>query len=343
VHEVDAGRPFWIVPVVDSDAARKLAHALLDSLWKDPEYRRNLHEWIAANPRAIADDQLADWLRHYHRAFADSLEFVDEDTLSVLWRLERINIIGDLPREICADSSPQAINAKLQPSRDTLLNGQWSALALSLSPALAREFKRQNAPQPGDRPIGQMMTQVTLNTIHATADKLPGRDGQLLLDAFSYGKPPSSSQEGCERNWVSSRAIQDSKVHDDRHLVSASLMRHTVIPTSVSGFFENIDRQVGVTRPQGEGFTPGKASVYTPPIAVRNGLVGTMRVSVQVDASGMPSTSIVQSALRPEKLTALDGTILPSSAVMLEVINAYYREGAFAGDARQFEVNYVWK
>jgi hypothetical protein len=342
-HEIDAGRPFLVVPTADSDAARMFAHALLDALWKDPEYHRNLREWVAANPRPVADDQLADWLRHYHKAFADSFEFMDAATPSILWRLVDLNILGDLPRSTCASHSLDDLDTLLVSTRAALLAAQWQPLSQSLAPALSLEFKRENAPRPGDHPVPEFMLLVAKNSLQATADALPAPDGARLIDAFSYGKPASSRQEYCERMWVSSRAIQDTKVDDSKRQVSAVLLRQSVITSSVQQVFYRIDRPVDVTRPNADGFTPGKASVYKPPIAVRNGLAGTMRVHVTVDPAGKPTISVLQSTLTPEKLTALDGTALPASSVMLGVVDAYYRSGTFTAQQRQFDVDFQWK
>jgi hypothetical protein len=343
LRQIDQGAVNNIIPISsDNEAARKLARVLLNNLSNGPEYQRYLDNWIAAHPTVIIDELYEEWMKNYHDAFIDSLEFVDQENLIILWRMARFNSLGDIPRNVCTKTNEE-INQQIETTRDNLLTKTWSDLAKSISPALNREFKRRNFPQKGDRPVMDFMVLITRNTIQAEAQKLPENDQGLFLDMFSYGKPPKSLQEYCERNWVSSRAVQDSKLENSKNQISAELMRRTMIPTAVGEVFAKNDEPVRIAAPKQDGFKQGSSSINLPLIGIRNRLEGTMTVHVDLDAENKPRVSLVSSDLKPAKLVAIDKSVHDAATVMLKQVDAFFKAGKFAGSTKSFDTTISWK
>lgn len=113
-------------------------------------------------------------------------------------------------------------------------------IAAALLTALAREFARQDDPKPGDRPVSAVMVPLAMKTLHAVAATLPGKDGEQLLEAYSYrpNAAPLTAIEMCQRGWIVSHAIEDSALAESG--AQASLMRKTVTATAYGSAFRRL-------------------------------------------------------------------------------------------------------
>lgn len=328
--KVDTEYTIAIVPIYVSEPPRKLAHAILDGLWAEAAYRDNMRKWLSNHQNDSADQVTDDWLKQYHRAFHESFEFFDRDTQLVLFRLSAWNAIYDMDRADCSVKSQSEIVQFIQTARDKLFSGNSDKFAVTLPKALTKEYARQNNPRPGDRPISEFMTMIVRSSLNGIANSLPPEDKNRLIQNFSYGRKDVTVQEQCEIYWVTSHAINDSTMNDPEKQVSANLLRSSITASAYSGVFENLDQPLGVSRPTTGGFTPGKKNIYYPKLMIQNRVQGDTSFTVSFDETGtVTDVAIASSTLQPESVTGIDGTVLSTNDLLKQVVDAYFRAGAF--------------
>ena len=240
--EVDRGSEAAIAPFIPGETTKKLAHAMLDGMWSENAYRENMAAWLNNNRNVAMPDLLVSWVQHYHKAFSGIFEFLDDDTVSVMWRLSRFNSIYPMNRADCQSKTIAQIGDFIQSANQQLLIDNWQKLSITLPKALGREFARENSPTKGDRPIPEFMVKIALASLRATEKSWPSEDAKRIEDQFSYGKKNWSPQESCEVSWVVSHAVNDSKVQGE--LVSATLMRSYLSQSGYNSYFQSMDAKV---------------------------------------------------------------------------------------------------
>jgi hypothetical protein len=213
------------------------AHDLLNGLWEKPEYRAHVAKWLARQPGAEEDKLVGMWYAHYHKAFVDSFDLLNDEIVRKLWRLSDRNAVYALKRADCDNQSAEAMGDSLLVARNEFLKANAESVSTNLASAIAGEFSRQDNPKPGDRPVADFMTALTMRTFKAVAAGLPGKDGEQLLNAYSYRQdaPSLSAAAMCQRGWIVAHAVEDSTLSGNG--VSAEIMRRTITATAYSTAF----------------------------------------------------------------------------------------------------------
>jgi hypothetical protein len=351
--QVDEGRVSVILPLDQSGAMGKLSRAILEALWKQPNYRANMQHWLATpHVSLVAEDLLLQWRIHLHYALVASFEYLDRDSLSVLWRLDGANGVYDLKRQVCSSDSSELIGRAVRAQHDKLLNSQWQRLAKQLPLALDREYARQNLPYLADRPSPKAMTTIAHATLKAAEDKWSAQDAQRIETHFSQATAePMSARESCEVSWVTSHVVNDFTGEQADKSVSGTLMRLAIISSAYSTVFARLDAPVGVSRPEIAGFTPGKIPISYPDLVLATGILGDAKYRITVDQTGHAiDTVTLSSTVRPEQLHSIDGSTIATDKLLADVVSAYVRSGFFDikvenGNAVAFPVDldYHWQ
>lgn len=349
-QQIDSEGPYAIIPLYPSEQTKKLAHTVLDKLWQDSAYRDNMHAWLEKNQADVMEDLLASWRKHYQKAFVSSLDFVDDDSLSLLWRMSGPNAIYAMKRENCQTYSPAQLEIFVTEERQRLLNDNADKLGISLPKAMHNEFLRLNTPRPGDRPVDTLIAKIATRSLHAIALQWPEVDAKRIIERFSYGAKQASPQEYCEMLWVVSHAINDSKLDNSKEQVSSLLLR---VSATGAGYTKDFERAntAGRAKPAIEGFKPGNAFVYYPGLVMTNKAKGTVNYVISVDDTGQVSdVSVAYGTVTPATLKSIDGSIHKTDTLLLKVIDAYFRAGSFApkvqdGKAVAYKVSvpFAWR
>lgn len=235
---LDAGSAYIIIPLISGgELERKFAHSLLDDLWTKDSYRAHLGSWLAGQPAVDEGKLVGMWYAHYHKAFVDSFDLLNDDAVKKLWRLNDRNAVYALNRADCDSRSGEDIGNMLFTARNDFLAVHSRSVSADLATAIAGEFSRQDNPKSGDRPVVSVMSALTVRTLKAVAATLPSKDGEQLVNAYSYRPDAPSLSEAamCQRGWIVAHAVEDSALSDNG--VSSSLMRRTMTATAYSTAF----------------------------------------------------------------------------------------------------------
>jgi hypothetical protein len=235
---LDVASPYIIIPLINAgDVERKFAHSFLDELWTKDSYREHLANWLAAHPGFEEGKLVGMWYAHYHKAFVDSFDLLSDDAVKKLWRLSERNAVYALNRADCDSRSGEDIGNMLLVARNDFLGAHSKSVSADLATAIAGEFSRQDNPKPGDRPVASVMSALTVRTLKAVAATMPDKDGEQLINAYSYSPdaPRLSEAAMCQRGWIVAHAVEDSALSENG--VSSSLMRRTMTATTYSTAF----------------------------------------------------------------------------------------------------------
>ena len=331
-RQVDEGRVSVILPFDQIDARVKLSHAMLDALWKQPGYRANLQHWLLT-PHAslVAEDLLAAWRSRLHYALVASFEYLDRDSLSVMWRLDGANGVYHLKRTVCDSDSSDAIGRAVRSQHDELLKSQWQRLAKQLPIAMEREYARQNLPYLADRPSPKAMATVAHSTLQAAEAKLSEQDVQRIESHFSPAAvEPTSAREACQVSWVTSHVVNDFTGEDASRGVSGNLTRVAIISNAYSRIFARLDAPVPAPRPELAGYTPGRVTTSYPDLTLATGVHGDATYHINIDQTGHAIDIVTTaSTVKPEQLHSIDGSTIATDKILADVIAAYVRSGFF--------------
>ena len=329
--DIERTAPFPIFPLADrSEPSRRFAHDLLDALWQEPAYRQRLTTWLGQRPDETADETLAEWHRHYHRSFKDAVEFLDDNTVRHLWRLEGRNAIHTFDRTRCNTISDADLRAWIGAAQQTYLQSQATVLPQALATALGREFRRQDKPRPGDRPVGAAIMPVVMSSFQALRASLPAEDGARLQEAYSYRQQPTpvTPAEACHRSWVVARAVEDSTL--DTPQVSAPMLRSSMTSSAYAQAFARFDAQGEAGRPTPGGFRPGKAVLTVPRLPFTLGVSGNTTIRIAIDDTGRVSeTALVADTLSARTVAGIDGRDVTTGPLYLAAVERYLRDGQF--------------
>ncbi|MFZ6760713.1 hypothetical protein ACO0K9_26190 [Undibacterium sp. Ji50W] len=329
--QVDTENSYFIVPILPNEISNSLAHTMLDSLWKEAAYRDNMRAWLAKNQASVMEDLLSDWHRHYHKAFTESLDLLDDDTIKLLWRLNRSNAMYAMDRQQCSTRTEAQVADTVRLEAEKLIAAQAGKLAVALPNALTREFARQNNPRPGEKPDSNFIAKVAMKTLPALAKEWPEEDKKRIEGRFSYGYNPSTPQELCESIWVTSRAIYDGHVEKSAAMLSATMLRLSVTKSVYQKALAQADAPGGAMQPAVQGFTPGKAFIYYPRIFDNKNLNGSTTYKIAFDEKGIVTkVTQVAGSVKPQSLTSIDGTVFPTETMLLRIVENYFRNGSFA-------------
>jgi hypothetical protein len=330
--QVSEGRVSVILPFDQIDAKTRLSHAILDALWKQPNYRTNLQRWLAApHPSGVAEDLLAQWRSRLHYALVASFEYLDHDALSVMWRLDGANGVYPLKRQVCDSDSSEAIGRAIREQHEKLLNSEWQRLAKQLPVALEREYARQNLPYLAERPEPKAMATLAHDTLVSGEDKWSKEDIERIESHFfRTAADPLSARESCEVSWVTSHAVNDFNGEQPDKAISGNLMRVAIISNAYTALFARLDAPVGVARPEIAGFTRGKAVISYPDLTLATGIDGDAKYRISIDETGHAiDTVTLSSTVKPAQLHSIDGTTIATDKLLAEVVSAYVRSGFF--------------
>lgn len=328
--QVDTENSYFIVPILPTENSNRLAHLMLDSLWKEPAYRDNMRAWLAQNQASVMEDLLALWHEHYHKAFTESLDLLDDDAIKLLWRLHRTNAMYAMDRQYCRTRTEAQVADILRAETDKLIVAQFDRLATALPKALTGEFARQNSPRAGERPNSNAIAKIAMKTFAAVTKEWPEEDKKRIEGRFSYGYQSSTPQELCEAIWVTSRAVYDSYIEKPNAMLSASTLRLSVVKSAYQKALAQDDAPGGATQPAVLGFTPGKAVIYYPKIFNNKNVNGSTTYKIAVDDKGKV-TQVTQAAggVKPASVTSVDGTVFTTDTMLLRVVENYFRSGSF--------------
>ena len=330
--QVDEGRVSVILPIDLTNGNVKLSHALLDALWKEPNYRTNLQRWLnAPHASVVAEELLRQWRIRLHYALVASFEYLDRDSLSVMWRLAGGNAVYDLKRSVCDSNSAEAIGRAVRVQHGKLLAGQAQRLARQLPIALDLEYARQNLTYLADRPEPKAMSALARKTLQAAEAKRPAEDVQRIENHFTHAtSDPMSPREACEVGWVTSHVVNDFTGEQPDQLVSGTLMRLAIISSAYSSVFARLDAPVGGPRPVIPGFTVGRAAIAYPELTLDSGVRGDATYRIKVDETGHAIDIVtLSSTVEPEQLHSIDGSTIATGKLLVDVIYAYVRSGFF--------------
>ncbi len=330
--QVDQGRVSVLLPFDQTDAKTRLSHAVLDALWKQDNYRANLQHWLAApHPSVVAEDLLAQWRSRLHYALVASFEYLDRDSLSVMWRLDGANGVYDLKRQVCDSDSSESIGRAIRASHQKLLQSEQQRLARQLPLALDREYARQNLPYLADRPSPKAMAALVHDTLLAGEGKWSEEDRKRIESHFFQGEAaPMSARESCEVSWVTSHAVNDFEGEQPDKSISGKLMRVAITSSAYTAVLARLDAPVGVSRPEIPGFTRGKAVISYPELTLVTGVDGDARYRISIDETGHAiETVTVSSTVTPAQLHSIDGSTIATDRLLADAVSGYVRSGFF--------------
>ncbi|MBC3920340.1 hypothetical protein H8L32_22945 [Undibacterium sp. CY18W] len=328
--QVDTENSYFIVPILPTENSNRLAHRMLDNLWKDAAYRDNMRNWLTKNQASVMEDLLGEWQKHYHTAFTESLDLLDDDTIKLLWRLHRTNAMATMDRQLCRTRTEAQVADIIRGEADKLIAAQEDKLAVALPRALTREFARQNSPRAGERPDSNFIAKVAIKTFGAVAKEWPEEDKKRIEGRFSYGDNSGTPQELCEAIWVTSNAIYDSKIEKSDAMLSANILRLSVVKSAYKKTLAQADAPGGARQPAVQGFTPGKALIYYPKIFDNKNLNGSSTYKIAIDDKGkVTQVTQIAGSIKPPSLTSVDGTVFSTEAMLLRIVEHYFRSGSF--------------
>lgn len=337
---------FSVVPVYPDDAARALAHAVLDELGKQPAYREDMDKWLAANDATIQEELVKAWFRHYHEVIqSDSFEFVAPEDLALLWKVVDNNPLYALKRSECQGLSAQQAGEIVSRERDRMIAENKQRIASVFAQAVARELQREQHPQSGDRRVANVHQIMVMQSFQKMKTLWPQSDQAILQDAFSYHQTKSqrTAAEECDRNWLVSHAIGDSASQ------GVPFLLESVTKAKYSMFFSNVDAPFGMSRPTNYGFMPGKESVHYPELPFRKHVQGKTTARISVDAAGnVTDVKIIDDALAPASVTSGDGRVFASKELFQAMLQNYFKAGKFParqdqGKSNSFDLAFVWQ
>jgi hypothetical protein len=337
---------FSVIPVYPDEAARALAHAVLDELGKQDAYREDMDRWLADNRAPNQEELVKAWFRHYHKVIqSDSFEFLAPDDVALLWKVADTNPLYALKRTECQGLSAQQINDVVSRERARLIAENKQKIAAVFARAVAKELQREQHPQAGDRRPADVHQMLVMQSFQKMKSLWPKDDQAILQDAFAYHPTPPqrTPAEDCERNWLVSHAIGESASQGVPFLLESVTM------AQYAKQFANVDRPFAMSRPTLYGFVPGKVSVHYPELALRKNVQGKTMARISIDAAGNATdVKIVDDTLVPASITSGDGRVYTSKDLFAEMLENYFKAGKFPAQQDQakpspFDIEFVWR
>ncbi|NHZ81371.1 hypothetical protein F2P44_19120 [Massilia sp. CCM 8695] len=302
---------------------QQFASAILARLAEQKAYRDDMQAWLSANAEPTQEDLVRSWLKHYHRTMFYSHEVMDDQDMSVLFRMGTMNPVYGTPRQGCQTRSEAETHALLDDRRHALIEEHKDRLARVIAAAYVRGLANSNAPSEDDKSASKIRSSRVMAAFQRLSASLPAADAAILANHYAYkGRLATSMQEACDNAWVISHAIVDAKVSD------AVLLRNSVTQSAYAGQFESREP---VTLQRVSGFTSGKAMVTVPTLLTMRQVVGTVSLTVTVDQAGKVSeVAVTRSNLVPERVTSANGESFEAAGLFQAALAKYYRAGQFA-------------
>lgn len=337
---------FSVIPVYPDDAARALAHGVLDELARHDAYRKDMDKWLADQHASNQEELIKAWFRHYHKVIqSDSFEFVAPEDVALLWKVVGNNPLYGLKRSECHGLSAQQVNDILGRERGRMIAENKEKIASVFARAVAKELQREQHPQPGDRRVANVYQMLVTQSFQKMKALWPQDDQAILQDAFAYHPtaPRRTPAEDCDRNWLVSHAIAESASQGVPFLLESATM------AKYASLFSNVDTPFGQSRPTLYGFVPGKASVHYPELPFRKNVHGKTKARISIDAAGnVIDVKIVDDTLAPASVTSGDGRVFTSKELFQEMLQNYFKAGKFParqgqGNPDPFDIDFVWR
>jgi hypothetical protein len=315
-HEADDR--FGVIAVYPDQSGRVLGQAMLAQLGRQPSYLADMQRWLESNSARSEEELVQRWFRHYHAVFADSVAFLDDGHVRLLWQLKGENAIAILDRSVCRSLGPAALSDAIAGERAALVARHKDSLTAALAAAYARALAQPRAADPADAANVMLVFQDLKKS-------LPPDAQTALHEAFSYQPPERGPQASCEREWLASRAIGDAAIG------GAPLLRASVTRSGYSAAFRMVDRLDEQKRPTDGGFKPGAAHLALPVLLARQGVRGSTALEIDLDPAGkVLALRVTAHALSPASVTSADGTVFSALALLVPELEQYYRAGTFA-------------
>jgi hypothetical protein len=321
---------FAVTGLYADEHGRRFGAAILASLAAQPAYRAALQAWLGANPALTQEELVSNWLRRYQQIRLASFDLLEDQDVSILFRLPRLNALYGTPRAGCETRSQKDTYALVHRARQALIEEHKERLAQAIAAAWVRELERGRWPPAGERaPQPQPQLEQAKAMRVAAAFKgllstLPAADGAILSNEYAHDKrPPRSPQQECDNVWVASHAIVDASVGD------AGLLRQSLAQAAYAdAFAQQAPRRA--TLPARPDFTPGKAIVALPALLEKRKVTGVVSVKVTVDEGGKVAEVATEwHSLAPAYVNSASGDTFASMDVLLPVLEKYYRDGKF--------------
>jgi hypothetical protein len=319
-----------LLPYPNTDVTRKMTHTIIEGLWESPDYRQELQAWLAKPRPDIADDVVAQWRAHVQAQVDDSFDsFMPDDVTSTMLQLEPSNVVGTLPRDICEDQTFESLHAVRIQQQNKLLDASGDQLASAILTALNREFALLESP--GGKPI-ETISLMPFRTYQSIRSSLPSSGSARMVadNAHRADGKVLNARDVCLRGWITSHAILDAIVEDPSAHLSARKLRASMAKAGYQEIFHIYNNGIKVPI---AGFKP-RHDLNLSELIAKGSFSGTANVVFNVDVAGhVGAVSIESSDVRPETVTAVDGTSYKTSDLIESAAADYLRAGVFEAAA----------
>ena len=316
---------FAVTGLATDEHGRQFAAAILSKLGEQKAYRDDMQEWLSANAASTQEELVSNWWRHYQKIKQVSFEFLDDQDVSILFRMPRMHALYGTSRQGCQTRSTDDTLALVERTRHSLIDEHKDRLASVIAAAYVRELARIQHPRPGDRPVDQVQTMRVMAAFKKLVKSLPAADAAVLDNEYSHEpRAPGTPQEQCDHVWLTTHAIVDADGGEAR------LLRNSMTHAEYSVAFDRL-APTRVPLRAAPGFTPGRAFVALPELLSRRDVKGAVTVKVSVDTAGNVSgVEAMSNNLTPAHVTSANGETFTSVDLVLQVFDKYYRDGKFA-------------
>jgi hypothetical protein len=319
-----------LLPYPNTDVTRRMAHTIIEGLWDSPDYRNELKAWLAKPRPDISDDVVAQWRAHVQGQLDDSFDSVmPDDVTSLMLQLEPSNAIGTLPRDICEDQTFESLHALQAQQQNKLLDSSADRIASAILTALNHEFALVQSP--GGKPV-ETISLIPFRTYQSIRSSLPASDSARMVadNAHRADGKTLNARDLCLRGWITSHAIIDATVEDPSAYLSARKLRASMAKAGYQTIFHIYNNGIKVPIP---GFKP-RHDLNLSELIGKGGFSGTANVVFSVDVAGhVGGVAVESSDVRPETVTAVDGTTYKTADLIESAAADYLRAGVFQSDA----------
>lgn len=320
----DQQAAYAVTGLSNGEHFRDLAVAILAALGEQQAYRDDMRAWLAAQPIGTQEQLATQWIERYRRIMWPAFAFVDDQTISRLYRLIMSNALADTPRADCRTRTADEARTLNDSLAKALIDEHKVAIGNAMALAYARELQRLALEKGAAQPFKAEGVMRAIPVWKKLTGTLPAADAAVVERiVFGDGEDMSSQQATCDERWVLHRAVLGASYD------GAALLRQSIIEREYYFGFQPLN--LSLEGPPTPGFTAGRTVVALPAPLTRRLLKGRVKVNIDVDKAGKVLAVTARShTLTPDVITGANGEPVASVDLFMQAVEAWYRGGRFA-------------